>query len=617
MNRKKVLFAEAGKDFVDFLVHLLSLPVGTVVKLLKKAATVGCISNLYSSLEGLSETYMQPNQNKDAILTPRLAVQVSSSSLLLPDIEAHQNKIYRCPSHYQYVTHDSRNTCPSCRSTMHQEVQFVDSNKPADQGASGNGEEGYVKGLVTYMVTDDLSISPMSMISGVTLLNKFNVPNFAALDEKVVELGINEGLALLKAALLSKGKMSIKLLIDKDRKKVLFAEAEKDFVDFLIHPLYFLKKAATVGCISNLQSSLEVLCESHMLLSNLEKDAQSSHNKIYRCPSHSGYVTHDSSNTCPSCRSTRHQEVQFVGTNKSAEESPIIDGEGGGYVKGLVTYIVTDDLSIFPMSMMSGVTLLKKFNVTDFAALEEEVVEVDIDDELLIDNNRKKVLFAEAGKDFVDFLIHLLSLPVGTVVKLLKKAATVGCISNLYSSLEGLSDSYLQPNQNKDALLRPRLAVQISSSSLLLPEIPAEPPLQKKQLYRCTNNCHGYITEERGKICPSCNYYRMDQAVQFVGTNNSADKNPNTHGSEGGFVKGVVTYMVMDDLSISPMSMISGVSLLINKFNVKDFGALEEKVVQLGIDEGLELLKAALLSDAALTEVFLANKAARRASRAK
>ena len=49
-------------------------------------------------------------------------------------------------------------------------------------------------------------------------------------------------------------------------------------------------------------------------------------------------------------------------------------------------------------------------------------------------------------------------------------------------------------------------------------------------------------------------------------------------------MKGVVTYMVMDDLEVKPMSTISSITLL-NKFNVKHIGALEEQVVELGMDE--------------------------------
>ena len=49
-----------------------------------------------------------------------------------------------------------------------------------------------VKGLVTFMVTNDLSVSPLSMISGVALLNFFNVKDFGALEERMVESMISE-----------------------------------------------------------------------------------------------------------------------------------------------------------------------------------------------------------------------------------------------------------------------------------------------------------------------------------------------------------------------------------------------------------------------------------------
>ncbi|KAJ6333714.1 hypothetical protein OIU77_009567 [Salix suchowensis] len=82
---------------------------------------------------------------------------------------------------------------------------------------------------------------------------------------------------------------------------------------------------------------------------------------------------------------------------------------------------------------------------------------------LLIDSKHNKVVFAEAGKDFVDFLLNLLSLPLGTVIQLITKSAMTGCIPNLYGSLENLDESYLQPNQNKDSLLKP-----ISTTKMVL-----------------------------------------------------------------------------------------------------------------------------------------------------
>ncbi|MBA0749998.1 hypothetical protein Gogos_003867 [Gossypium gossypioides] len=46
--------------------------------------------------------------------------------------------------------------------------------------------------------------------------------------------------------------------------------------------------------------------------------------------------------------------------------------------------------------------------------------------------------------------------------------------------------------------------------------------------------------------------------------------------AEGGYVEGVVTYMVMNDLVVRPMSKISSISLL-NKFKFQDVGVLEER----------------------------------------
>uniref|UniRef100_A0A0E0JE69 Uncharacterized protein n=1 Tax=Oryza punctata TaxID=4537 RepID=A0A0E0JE69_ORYPU len=74
---------------------------------------------------------------------------------------------------------------------------------------------------------------------------------------------------------------------------------------------------------------------------------------------------------------------------------------------------------------------------------------------LLIDTRAQRVLFAEAGKDVIDFLFSLLALPVGTVIKLLGRESMAGCVGNLYTSVENLHYTYLQPDATKDALLHP------------------------------------------------------------------------------------------------------------------------------------------------------------------
>ncbi|XP_058182417.1 uncharacterized protein LOC131300536 isoform X1 [Rhododendron vialii] len=200
-KNNKVLFAEAGKDFVDFLFTLLSLPVGTVVRLLTAKSMVGCLGNLYDSIESLSDTYMQPNQSKEVLLKPKAAACSTEASLFLTDDDSAAKKVYMCGNYHRYIADDPRAICPSCKLTISIEVPFV-APQVANDGLSSQG--GYVKGVVTYMVMDDLVVTPMSTISGIAMLSKCNVTNVGALEEKVVSFGMDEGLKLLKASLQSK-----------------------------------------------------------------------------------------------------------------------------------------------------------------------------------------------------------------------------------------------------------------------------------------------------------------------------------------------------------------------------------------------------------------------------
>ncbi|GKU91875.1 hypothetical protein SLEP1_g5689 [Rubroshorea leprosula] len=71
----------------------------------------------------------------------------------------------------------------------------------------------------------------------------------------------------------------------------------------------------------------------------------------------------------------------------------------------------------------------------------------------------------------------------------------------------------------------------------------------------------------------------MDRELKYV----CDPPNKNSCSTEEGYVKGVVTYMIMDDLEVRPMSTISSTTM-INKFNIKDIGVLEEKV-DVGMDQ--------------------------------
>ncbi|KAF3957789.1 hypothetical protein CMV_017227 [Castanea mollissima] len=213
---------------------------------------------------------------------------------------------------------------------------------------------------------------------------------------------------------------------------------------------------------------------------------------------------------------------------------------------------------------------------------------------LMIDTESRRVLYAEAGKDFVDFLFYILALPAGTFITLLNQEM-VGSLGNIYDSIENLSTSYLRPNVTKDSLLKPRAYFSAGTGlPLHLPNVESS-----KKLYRCC--CRQDVSHDMFKFCSKCRTY-IDIESKFIGPPCANDPYSSTVGD---YVKEKVTYMVMDDLAVKPFSTAS-LTTLLNKLNVKDIGALEEKVVDLGMEEVVKLLKASLLiKSCILTDVFL------------
>lgn len=83
--------------------------------------------------------------------------------------------------------------------------QDTNPNSTTEKGKSGSegGGEGYVKETVTFMITDELEISPASTITSINLLNKLSVKDVADLEERTARVGPTEALDLLGAALVS------------------------------------------------------------------------------------------------------------------------------------------------------------------------------------------------------------------------------------------------------------------------------------------------------------------------------------------------------------------------------------------------------------------------------
>jgi hypothetical protein len=151
---RRVLFAEADKEFIDFLFFIFTMPVGTVTQLLQKQNMAGSLHSLYESIKSMSDIYIQPGQDKDFVLNPKVAISGAEVSLLLPSVDKQSctavttEKFYKCGNHqkctYVAVANDRRVICPSCMNTMNSELRYVE-YRARDINASSSSEGGYVK----------------------------------------------------------------------------------------------------------------------------------------------------------------------------------------------------------------------------------------------------------------------------------------------------------------------------------------------------------------------------------------------------------------------------------------------------------------------------------------
>ncbi|KAJ4796999.1 hypothetical protein LUZ62_048245 [Rhynchospora pubera] len=193
----EVLFAEAGSDVVDLLFSLLSMPIGSVVKLLTKESMVGCLSTTYNSLQQLDETYFVSSQTKSQLLNPTSSKAVSASSSILSKTaapvvttqnyykceECNKSDYYSCVSRsyiYLYITDVSGSVCPTCQKAMSTPLHYMDK------------DNGFVKKAVAYTITDDLSVEPMSTTSTITLFSRLGVNDLRCIEQRTVSLGPQE-----------------------------------------------------------------------------------------------------------------------------------------------------------------------------------------------------------------------------------------------------------------------------------------------------------------------------------------------------------------------------------------------------------------------------------------
>ncbi|KAL8031610.1 hypothetical protein ABFX02_13G037400 [Erythranthe guttata] len=304
----------------------------------------------------------------------------------------------------------------------------------------------------------------------------------------------------------NEAKFSLKVMINKQKTKVLFAEVDSDFADvllsFLTLPLgkivRVLKKhyredqdsPINIGSLTTLSLNISIHCDTG------------------RCR----------------CGSMMNREVIII--NKSQVDN---GGGGGGcgvFTMNKVSFLISDDLRMVPnVAAVPIVQTLRNIGITDTDGAELRNVTFGFSEK-----STNKLLFAQAGEDFVDFLVSLLTIPLGGVECLLDGNTCLTSMDHLYASIADL----INENQYKDWL-------SYSSAA-------------------------------------------ADPVIRYA---------------EGNYVKGPKMYMVSDDLTVTPSSMSSTISVL-NELKVS-LSDIEKVEVYIELQEGLSILKASLTSTSALT----------------
>ncbi|CAH9147789.1 unnamed protein product [Cuscuta epithymum] len=245
---------------------------------------------------------------------------------------------------------------------------------------------------------------------------------------------------------------------------------------------------------------------------------------------------------------------------------------------------------------------------------------------LLIDEKNHRVVAAEANKDFVDILFSFLTLPMGTIMRLITSAnekttaaVPVGCMKNLYEGVQNLSSEYWQTEHCKNMVLNPRnpLAKYCKSLKINIDDSGPELTYGCNSVYEFVNNTESIMfysehlaAMERGR----CKYYSIYRNVKCVCGKGittkemTAKAKAGDSSSEGvSFLKRGIEFLISDNLQVRPASP-AVLAQLIPDIGSADGTRIREMRVEASKVEVIYLLACALVSETPLSDVFLGKR---------
>lgn len=192
-EKNKVVLAEACRDFVDVLFSLLTLPMGTIVRLLEnhrksEPVTVGCFNNLYRSVVDMGSVDFETEACKQMLLYPRSVREVQCRRLKLNINPTEDLKCFKCLSYCDLYSNFNTSRC-YCGNVMNKEIPLE--NK--EQVASENDVNGvFVSGRSSFILTDDLNVAVKSTELVLSKLKSVGCADVSKLGERLLDIGLGE-----------------------------------------------------------------------------------------------------------------------------------------------------------------------------------------------------------------------------------------------------------------------------------------------------------------------------------------------------------------------------------------------------------------------------------------
>ncbi|CAA0816068.1 Protein of unknown function (DUF674 [Striga hermonthica] len=406
-QKTKVVFAEADSQFVDVLLSFLTLPLGKIVRVLAShygdsCSAIGSLTTLYNGLADLDISNFESEAGKRILLDPMSPSAAKCRNLKLNINDSRVTGYFCCPdSSCEYSIKKNMSlywgiaTC-GCGERLTREVPLR-----SDEKLSKRGDGGFVVSGSTFVISDDLTIMPNSPSSVLQILGNLGITD-TDWDLKDVIIGYNEVMDLLRGLFLSgtpltdivlsngqinlamraepiipppkvekrrtsnySERIDLKVIMQKSTNKLLFAQADEDFIDFLFGLLII--PIGEVGRLLDCKTFLRNVDNLYLSAKELNNgnyifDRESATSLVNPTLPH-GYVSNNQILPLEEEKAGKMYYYQGPDARNGdfMSDSPSMGGsclkvtefKFGSLFKGPRIYMVNDDLSVMPASSTS------------------------------------------------------------------------------------------------------------------------------------------------------------------------------------------------------------------------------------------------------------------------